>query len=68
MSELLDEEAIRELLRQLGERLTLLCSLLGVMSVSQVFDIANEVWGPGMLRDESVFLVTQALRERGFVD
>ena len=44
----------------------LLCARLGIGSISAVFDIADDVWGPGMLRPESIFFVTEALAAKGF--
>ena len=50
------------------EDISLLCATLGVSSIAAVLAIADDVWGPGMLREESVFLVTVYLRELGFSD
>lgn len=45
--------------------LELLCRRVGVTSVDEVLRIADEVWGPGMLRDEVVFVLREGLSERG---
>lgn len=45
--------------------LVLLCRHEGVGSVGDVLGIADEVWGPGMLRDEVVFVLREGLVERG---
>jgi hypothetical protein len=50
------------------EDVAILCGLLGLTSTTEVIAVADEVWGPGMLRDESVFVVTSFLRDRGFTD
>ncbi len=42
-----------------------LCKILEVQSIRQVFNIAESVWGPGMLRDESVFLTQEFLEHKG---
>lgn len=53
-----------------GERdladIEILAKVLALTSVRQVLDVADEVWGPGMLRDEVVFAVTEGLKNRGF--
>jgi hypothetical protein len=46
----------------------MLCQRLDLTSIAQVLAVADDVWGPGMLRDDSVFVVTQGLRDRGFID
>jgi len=50
------------------EDIVLLCRVLRLTSITAVLAIADDVWGPGMLRDEGVFVVTQELRDRGFTD
>lgn len=45
--------------------LVLLCDREGIDHVSDVFAIADEVWGPGMLREETVFAVREGLLSRG---
>ena len=45
--------------------LVLLCDREGIDQVSDVFAIADEVWGPGMLREETVFAVREGLLSRG---
>lgn len=50
------------------EDILLLCEVLGVVGVAEVFAVADEVWGPGMIREENVFLVSEALRAAGLAD
>lgn len=50
------------------EDIVLLCRVLRLTSITAVLAIADDVWGPGMLRGEGVFVVTQELRDRGFTD
>lgn len=50
------------------EDIALLSEQLGVRSIGTVLGIADEVWGPGMVRAECRFLVTEGLRDRGFSD
>ena len=54
-----------------GERdlsdILLLCEILGIASVREVLAIADEVWGPDMIREECSFLVRQGLLDAGFV-
>jgi len=45
--------------------LVLLCDREGIDHVSDVFAISDEVWGPGMLREETVFAVREGLLSRG---
>ena len=45
--------------------IALLCGHLGISSVSQVIALAEEVWGAGMLRDDTVFALRTGLPERG---
>lgn len=45
--------------------LWVLCQVLGLSSVSQVWEICDEVWGPGMLRDDVLLMVTDHLQSRG---
>jgi hypothetical protein len=47
------------------EDIVLLCEALGITSARGAISIADEVWGAGMLREESVFLVTEGLLDRG---
>lgn len=46
----------------------LLCTELRIESISAVFAITDEVWGPEMIREENIFLVTQFLRDEGLKD
>lgn len=48
--------------------LLLLCQSTGVTSVAEVLAIADDVWGPGMLREDAVFAVREGLLERGLAD
>jgi hypothetical protein len=43
----------------------LLCQHLGITSVDGVIAIAAEVWGDGMLRDDTIFALRTGLPERG---
>ena len=45
--------------------IVLLCGHLGISSVSHVIALAEEVWGAGMLRDDTVFALRTGLPERG---
>lgn len=45
--------------------LALLCGREGIDEVTEVLAIADAVWGPGMLRAETVFAVREGLLERG---
>lgn len=45
--------------------LMLLCQQEVIVSVDEVLAIADDVWGPGMLRDEVIFAVREGLVERG---
>jgi hypothetical protein len=45
--------------------LMLLCRQEGVESVTEALSIADDVWGPGMLRDEVIFAVREGLMDRG---
>ncbi|MCF8526936.1 MAG: hypothetical protein K9G24_06040 [Candidatus Nanopelagicales bacterium] len=45
--------------------LELLCRREGITSSAEVLRIADEVWGEGMLRPETVFAVREGLRDRG---
>jgi hypothetical protein len=45
--------------------LLLLCNHEDLTSVAEVLAIADEVWGPGMLRDDAIFAVREGLLERG---
>lgn len=55
-----------------GERdiddILLLCDVHGLTSISGVFAVADDVGGEGMIRDESVLLVSEALRGAGLGD
>lgn len=42
-----------------------LCELLGLSSVEDVLATADDVWGSGMLRDETIFALRTGLAERG---
>ena len=48
------------------EDIVLLARALGIDAIADVIAVADEVWGPGLLREESVFLVSEGLRDRGF--
>lgn len=48
--------------------LILLCHHEGLTSVDAVLAVADDVWGPGMLRDDVVFAVREGLRERGLAE
>lgn len=50
------------------EDILLLCERLGLTSIAAVFRVADDVWGPGMIRDENVLLVSEALRGAGLGD
>lgn len=43
----------------------LLCQHLGIASVAEVIAVAEDVWGAGMLRAETVFALKTGLVERG---
>jgi hypothetical protein len=45
--------------------LVLLCAREGIDRVTEVLAIADAVWGPGMLREETVFAVREGLLDRG---
>lgn len=45
--------------------LVLLCDRERIDRVADVLAIADEVWGPGMLREETVFAVREGLLSRG---
>ena len=45
--------------------LILLCHHEGLTSVAEVLAVADDVWGPGLLRDDVVFAVREGLLERG---
>lgn len=45
--------------------LVLLCDREGIDQVTEVLAMADEVWGPGMLREETVFAVREGLLSRG---
>jgi hypothetical protein len=50
------------------EDILLLCRQAGITQVSAVFEIADQVWGPGMIRADAAFLVAESLRVAGFDD
>lgn len=43
----------------------LLCQRLGITSVAEVVAVAEDVWGAGMLREDTVFALRTSLPERG---
>lgn len=43
----------------------LLCQHLGITSVAEVIAIAEDVWGAGMLREDTIFALRTGLPERG---
>jgi hypothetical protein len=45
-----------------------LCQVLELVRLDQVWDIVEEVWGSGMLRDDVALLVGDYLRARGLRD
>lgn len=45
--------------------LWVLCQILGLRTVAEVWQICDAVWGEGMLRDDAIELVTQDLQVRG---
>jgi hypothetical protein len=45
--------------------LWVLCQVLGLRSVDQVWQICDAVWGEGMIREEIIELVTADLNARG---
>ena len=45
--------------------MVLLCQHLEIASVAQVIALAEEVWGAGMLREDTVFALRTGLTERG---
>lgn len=45
--------------------LWVLCQVLGLRAVDEVWRICDEVWGEGMVREDVVLLVTEDLRARG---
>jgi hypothetical protein len=45
--------------------LWVLCQVLGLRSVEQVWQICDAVWGAGMIREEIIELVTVDLKDRG---
>lgn len=45
--------------------ISLLCAREGITTVTEVLAIADDVWGPGMLREEAVFTLREGLTERG---
>ncbi|MFM2437678.1 MAG: hypothetical protein RLZ55_489 [Actinomycetota bacterium] len=49
------------------EDILLLCRHLGIARIEEVFAIADQVWGPGMIRDDAQFLVRESLAAAGYV-
>jgi len=47
------------------EDIALLCSVIGIQSLEQVWAIADEAWGPGMIRAENIMMVGDFLMSRG---
>ena len=45
--------------------IVLLCEHLGFSSVTEVIALAEDIWGAGMLRDDTVFALRTGLPERG---
>lgn len=45
--------------------LWVLCQVLGLRSMEQLWEICDEVWGPGMIREDVVVLVSDHLTRRG---
>ena len=45
--------------------IVLLCRHLGFSSVTEVIALAEDIWGAGMLRDDTVFALRTGLPERG---
>ena len=45
-----------------------LCEILELERVTQVWAITDEVWGAGMLRDDTILVVGDYLRSRGLAD
>lgn len=45
--------------------IVLLCRHLGISSVTEVIALAEDIWGAGMLRDDTVFALRTGLPERG---
>ena len=45
-----------------------LCQVLELVRLEQVWDIVDEVWGAGMLREDVALLVGDYLRARGLCD
>ena len=43
----------------------ILCQLLNLRNVDEVWDICTEVWGEGMISEEAIATVTSDLRARG---
>jgi hypothetical protein len=43
----------------------LLCQILGIDHLQQVWSVVDEVWGPDMLREDVMLLVGDYLRARG---
>ncbi len=45
--------------------LWVLCQIIGLRTVAEVWQICDDVWGEDMLRDDVIELVTQDLQSRG---
>lgn len=45
--------------------LWVLCQALGLSEIDQVWAICDEVWGPGMIREDVLTMVADHLRQRG---
>lgn len=50
--------------RDLGD-VWVLCQQLGLASVSDVWEICDAIWGPGMLRGKAILVLTEGLQARG---
>ena len=45
--------------------IALLCEFVGITSVAEVLAVADDVWGAGMLREDTAFVLREGLAERG---
>lgn len=45
--------------------LAALCQREGLTTIEEVLSVSDDLWGPGLLRDETVFVVREGLQERG---
>ena len=50
------------------EDIWILCQVLELVRLEQIWDIVDEVWGAGMLREDVALLVGDYLRARGLCD